>query len=82
MVMVEVNSNVILVELIKNQTSDELQCVYLLLLDRIMTAEIVPKKHVLDNECSEDMKELSARCANLNSCNPTATATTLLRLPS
>ena len=56
--MVEVNSNAILVEPIKNRKSNELQRVYLVLLDRIKAAGIAPKKHVLDNECSDNMKKL------------------------
>ena len=58
MVMVEVNSNPILVETIKNRKSNKLQRPYHVLLDHIKdikAARIVPKKHVLDNECSDDM---------------------------
>ena len=52
--MVEINSNAILVEPIKNQKSDKLQRAYLVLLNRFPP----PKKHVLNNMCSDSMRKL------------------------
>jgi hypothetical protein len=56
MVMVEIDSNAILVELMKNCKDDEMIRAYNALLLRLKWAGIVPKKHVLDNEVSENMK--------------------------
>ena len=50
MVMVEVNINAVLVEPIKNRKSVKIKRAYLVLLNRIKAAKIVPKKHVLDND--------------------------------
>ena len=58
MVMVEVDSNAILVAPMKNRTDAEMQRVYLQLLSRIKRTGIFPRRHVLDNECSTSMKQL------------------------
>jgi hypothetical protein len=55
MVMVEINSNAILIEPMKNQDAKMIWAYNALLL-RLKWAGIVPKKHVLDNEVSENMK--------------------------
>ncbi len=55
MVMVEINSNVILIEPMKNHKDDEMIRAYNALLLQLKQAGIVPKKHVLDNEVSENM---------------------------
>ena len=70
MVMVEVDSNVILVEPIKNCTSNELECVYFVLLNCIKAAWIVPQKHVLDNEYSDNMKKLIHKTCRLRLVQP------------
>jgi hypothetical protein len=56
MVMVEINSNAILVKPMKNRKDDKMIRAYNALLLRLKWAGIVPKKHVLDNEVSENMK--------------------------
>ena len=54
--MVEINSNTVLVELMKSRKDEEMIRAYNALLLRLKQADIVPKKHVLDNEVSENMK--------------------------
>ncbi len=56
MVMVESDSNVILVEPMKSRKDEEMIQAYNTLLLRLKRAGIVPKKHVLDNEVSENIK--------------------------
>jgi hypothetical protein len=56
MVMLEINSNVILVEPMKSCKDEEMIPAYNALLLRLKHAGIVPKKHVLDNKVSENMK--------------------------
>jgi hypothetical protein len=58
MVMVQIDSNVILVEAMKNKTDKEMQRAYLQLLKRVQQTGMEIKKHVLDNEVSEEMKDL------------------------
>jgi hypothetical protein len=55
MVMVEINSNTILVEPMKNHKDDKMIWAYNALLLQLKRAGMVPKKHVLDNEVSENM---------------------------
>ena len=63
MVIVEVDSNAILVEPMKSRKDDEMIRTYNALLLRLKRAGIVPKKHVLDNEVSENMKNhIRAMC--------------------
>ena len=57
MVMVEIDSNAILVEPMKSRKDAEMIRAYNSLMLRLKRAGIVPKKHVLDNEVSENMKE-------------------------
>jgi hypothetical protein len=56
MVMVEINSNAILVEPMKNRKDAKMIRAYNALLLRLKWAGIVPEKHVLDNEVSENTK--------------------------
>ena len=56
MVMVEIDSNAILVEPMKSRKDDELIRAYDVLVSRIHRAGLKPTKHVLDNEVSEKMK--------------------------
>jgi hypothetical protein len=56
MVMVEINSNAILVEPKKSRKDEEMIHGYNALLLRLKRAGIVPKKQVLDNKVSENMK--------------------------
>ncbi len=50
------NSNAILQEAMKNRTSKEMNQAYQVLLDRLKSAGIKPKRHILDNECSDEFK--------------------------
>ncbi len=56
MVLVKINRNTILIELMKNRKDAEMIQAYNSLLLRLTRAGIFPKKHVLDNEVSENMK--------------------------
>jgi hypothetical protein len=55
-VMVEIDSNGILVEPMKSGKDEEMIQAYNALLLQLKRADIVPKKHVLDNEVSKNMK--------------------------
>ena len=56
MVMVEIDSNAILAEPLKNRKDPELTRAYRSMMPRLKRAGIVPRKHILDNEVSEAMK--------------------------
>ena len=56
MVMVEIDSNAILVEPMKSRKDAEMIWAYNSLMSRLKRAGIIVKKHVLDNEVSENMK--------------------------
>ncbi len=57
MVLAKVDSDAILVEPMKNRTAGEMVRAYQVLIDRLNSTGIFPKLHILDNECSADMKE-------------------------
>ena len=57
MVMVEIDSNAILVEPMKSMEDKEMIRAYDTLVKRLTDAGIQPKKHVLDNEVSNNMKQ-------------------------
>jgi hypothetical protein len=52
MVMVEIDSNAILVEPINSRNGHKLARAYRVLMTRLQHAEIVPTKHILDNKVS------------------------------
>jgi len=56
MVMVEIDSNAILVEPMKSRKDEEMIRAYNALLLRLKRAGIIPKKHIPDNKVSENMK--------------------------
>jgi hypothetical protein len=56
MVLVKIDSNAILVDLTKSCKDAEMIQAYNALLLRLKRAGIIPKKHVLDNKVSENMK--------------------------
>jgi hypothetical protein len=56
MVLVEINSNAILVEPMKSRKDAEMIRAYNTLLLQLKRAGIIPKNHVLDNKVSENMK--------------------------
>ncbi len=57
MVMVDIDSSGILVEPLKSRKDAELHRAYTSLMTRLNRAGIFPKKHVLDNEISQSMKD-------------------------
>jgi len=58
MVLIEIDSNAILVEAMKNRTLGEMIRAYLVLVTvtHLRNAGITPKMHILDNKCSEELK--------------------------
>ena len=58
MVMVEIDSNYTLVESTKNRTDAVMINAYRALLKRLKRVGVTTTKHVLDNECSTQLKEL------------------------
>ena len=58
MVMVEIDSNAILVEPLKIHTDPELARAYRAMMLRLKRAGIEPQKHIFDNEVSEAMKDI------------------------
>ncbi len=66
MVMVEIDSNAILVEPMKSRKDEEMICAYNALLLRLKQAGIVPKKHVLNNKVSENMKNYICDTCKIN----------------
>ena len=58
MVMVEIDSNYVLLQPMKNKSDKAMVKAYEDLMKRLQKAGIVPEKHVLDNKCSENSKEL------------------------
>ena len=58
MVMVDIDSNAILVEPLKSLKDTELTRAYHVLMLRLKNAGIVPHKHALDNEVSSAMTEV------------------------
>jgi hypothetical protein len=56
MVLTEIDSDAILIQHMKNRTAGEMIRAYQVLIDQLNSAGIVPKLHILDNECSAEMK--------------------------
>jgi hypothetical protein len=56
MVLIEINSKSILVEAMKNCSAGEMIQAYQVLVTCLCNAGVMPKMHVLDNECSEKFK--------------------------
>ena len=54
--MCHVDSNAVLAKPMKNRTAKEMIWAYTALIHRINKAGFIPKKHILDNECSEELK--------------------------
>jgi hypothetical protein len=57
MVLIEIDSNAILVEAMKNRTTGEMIRAYQVLVNHLCSAGVTPKMHILDNECSAEFKE-------------------------
>jgi hypothetical protein len=66
MVLVEIDSNTILVEPMKSRKDAEMIQAYNALLLRLKRAGIIPKKHVLDIKVSENMKNHICDTCNIN----------------
>lgn len=58
MVMVDIDSNAILVQPMKLRTDDEMIRAYDVLVRRLQQANIHPKKHILDNEINNMRKHI------------------------
>ena len=58
MVLVEIDSNVILVAPMKSRHDNKMKRAYQSLINQLHRAGIMPTKHVLDNGVSESMKEM------------------------
>ena len=55
-VMVEMDSGAILVEAMRNRSTGKQCRAYQVLLDRLHQSKIYPKKHILDNEISDEFR--------------------------
>ena len=55
--LIEIDSNAILVEAMKNCLAGEMIQAYQVLVERLRSAGLTPKMHILDNECSTEFKE-------------------------
>jgi len=56
MVLIKIDSNTILVKAVKNRSAGEMIRAYLVLIYCRHNADITPKMHILDNECSKEFK--------------------------
>ena len=57
MVLVEIDSDAVLVEPMRNRTAGEMTKTYQKLIDRLNKCGIYPKMHILDNESSNELEE-------------------------
>ena len=57
MILIEVDSDAILAEPLRNRTSGELTKAYKIIMDRLHKRSIKPTLHILDNECSGEFKD-------------------------
>ena len=65
MVIVEIDLNYVFVQPMKNKSDEKMVNAYKALMKRLRRAGIVPQKDVLDNECSENLKELNSDTCKL-----------------
>ena len=56
MVLVDIDSNAILIELMKQRKDAAMIWAYDVLIQRLLAANIHPQKHVLDNKILDNMK--------------------------
>jgi hypothetical protein len=56
MVLIEIDSNAILVEAMKNYSAGEMIQACQVLVERLCSAGLTPKIHILDNKCSAKFK--------------------------
>lgn len=57
MILCEIDSNVIISEPMRNRTASKMVRAFTALMKRLKAAGIKPKKHILDNEASEEYKQ-------------------------
>ena len=57
MILVEIDQNIIISEPTRSRTSGELTKAYQALMKKLKIKGITPKKHILDNECSQELKD-------------------------
>ena len=57
MILCEIENDVIMSEAIQNRSSGEIVRAYQVLMQRLKSEGIRPKKHLLDNECSTEFKQ-------------------------
>ena len=57
MILVEIDQNIIISEPTQSRTSGELTKDYQALMKRLKRKGITPKNHILDNECSQELKD-------------------------
>ncbi len=57
MVLIKIDSNAILVEAMKNRLAGETIRAYQAFVERLRSAGLTPKMHILDNKCSTEFKE-------------------------
>jgi hypothetical protein len=58
LVLVEIDSGAILVEAMRDRSAGEQCRAYQILVDRLHQCKIYPKKHILDNEISDEFREV------------------------
>ena len=58
MILCEIDNGIIISKPMKNRTAGEMIAAYKRLVARLKKAGIHPKKHILDNEASEEYKEV------------------------
>ena len=57
MILVEVDQNIIISELTQSRTTDKVTNTYQALIKQLKRRGLVPKKYILDNECSQELKD-------------------------
>ncbi len=57
MVLIEMDSNAILVEAMKNRSMGEMMRTYQVLVNCLRSTGVTPKMHILDDECSAEFRE-------------------------
>jgi hypothetical protein len=83
MVLIEIDSNAILVEAMKNRSAGEMIRAYLILVNCLRNAGVTPKMHILDNKCLEEFKaQICKNNMTFQLVPHTTTKGTLLKKPS
>ncbi len=61
MVLIKMDSNTILVEVMKTQSTGEIIRAYQVIVNHLRSTGVTPKMHIIDNECSAKFKETIKR---------------------